>query len=350
MNRRTTSLILSALVLALLPAGPASADATGATIDKTGWWNRANVTTPTPAGPVTIPPPPGVPEDGLVVSALEGEATAVTAIGIQPEEGPGATVVDFTMRLTEDPEAPGNQGTDGAVIIACPITDFWAGGANGDWETRPETDCDAAAVAGTRDDEGVWEFDLAPVAELWFDPFATIVADGVLLRPDLDETAPFQAVFLGGDEIDVALEAQPGPEEDDPFETPGFDDPVPTDSGLSNNSGNDGFASSPPVTSPSDTSFDDSDLPETPAEGETDTGDDAASPPLNSPTTLPVATRAGDLAGNFSPLVILGIIGFAGVLVAMSYWLGPAGQPVTTVRQRGVSRALDARARATKGT
>lgn len=354
MKRRTPQLVICAVVLALVPAS-ALADATGATIDKTGWWNRANVTTPTPAGPVTVPPPPGIPEDGLVVGAVLDESTAVTAIGIQPDVGPGATVEQFTLRVTEDPDAEGNQGTDGAAIVACPIVDFWAGGANGDWETRPDVDCEAAAIAGTRDDEGVWEFDLTPIGELWFDPFATIVADGVLLRPDLEETNPFQAVFLGGDDIDVVFEAQPGAEGDDPFASPGFDDPVPTDSGLSNNSGSDGFASTPAVTSPPPGSFESPNLSE-PADGATEEpasagGDESASPPLaDSPATEPVSSRAGDLAGNLSPLVYLGLLAFAALLVVMSYWLGPAGQPVTTVRQRGVSRALDARARATKGS
>lgn len=343
MKRGTTHLLLSALALALLPVGPAAAEATGATIDKTGWWNRVNATTSTPAGPVTVPPPPGIPDDRLVVGALPNEATAITGIGIQPDEGPGATVIDFTLRITEDPDAPSNQGTEGAVIIACPIVEFWAGGGNGPWDTRPEADCDAASVPGTRDDDGVWEFDLAPIAELWFDPFATIIADGVVLRPDLAETTPFQAVFRGGDEIDVVLEAEPGPEEEDPFASPGFDEPIATDSGTRGSFGQDIF--SPPITSAPD-SLDPSDAPET---DETETGDEAAAPPLNTPVTVPAATRAGDLAGNFSPLVLVGLAGFAALFVAMSYWLGPAGQPVTAVRQRGVSRALDARARVTKG-
>ena len=347
MTRRTTPLLVIALVLSLVPAG-AGADATGATVDKTGWWNRLNSTASTPAGPVTVPPPPGIPAGDLVVGAAPGEATAVTAIGIQPDFDTGATVTNFTLRITEDPEANSNVGTEGAVIVACPITDFWAGGDNGDWETRPTADCDAAAVPGERDEDGVWEFDLAPIGTSWFDPFGTIVPDGVLLQPDLDETDPFQAVFEGGDSIDVVLEAQPGPEEEDPFATPDGGTAIPTDDGLSASGGDSIF--SPGGSSSPTESFESPapDLTETPV---TEAPEETASPPVaDAPDTQPVASRAGDLMGNLSPLVLLGILGFFGLLLTMSYWLGPNGQPVTTIRQRGVSRALDARARATKGS
>lgn len=351
MTRRTTSLILLALVLALVPTG-AGADANGATIDKTGWWNRLNTTVGTDAGPVTVPPPPGIPEGDLAVGFLQGdEPTSVTGIGVKPDDGPGATVTSFTLRLTEDPDAEANQGTDGAVIVACPITDFWAGGPNGDWETRPDADCEAASIAGTRDDSGVWTWDLTPIARLWFDPFGTIIADGVLLLPDVEESAPFQAVFKGGDDVDVELESTPGADQDDAFATPDTT-PIQTDSGLSNSGGGDSIFSPDVNTGSTGSDFEtptSPDVVEPPAAPETP--EETAAPPLtDTPTTEPVANRSGELLGNLSPLVFLGMLLFVGLLLAMSYWLGPNGQPVTTVRQRGVSRALDARARATKGS
>ena len=347
MKRRTTQLILLALVLALVPAS-AAADATGATVDKTGWWNRLNTTAPTPAGPVTVPPPPGIPEDDIAVGFLQGdEPTAVAAIGIKPDDGPGATVQQFALRITEDPDAEANQGTDGAAIIACPITDFWAGGANGDWETRPDADCEAVSVPGTRGDDGVWEFDLKPIGDLWFDPFATVIADGVLLLPDVAESGPFQAAFKTGDDIEVVLESEPAPETDSAFDLPDSGGSIETDSGFSN-SGGGGNIVSPAINTPATSDFESPPAPEVttpPADaGET------ASPAITETPTEPVASRAGDLLGNLSPLVFLGMLLFLGLLLTMSYWLGPNGQPVTTVRQRGVSRALDARTRATKGS
>lgn len=352
MTRRTASLTLCALALALVPSA-AFAEAEGATIDKTGWWNRVNTATPTPAGPVTIPPPPGIPEDDIAVGFAGAEPSAVAAIGIQPDDGDGATVQGFTLSITEDPDANGNAGTETASIVACPITDFWAGGGNGDWDTRPNADCKAASVAGVRDDEGVWKFDLTPIARVWFDPFGTITADGVLLQPGPDQASPFQAVFLAGDDIDVDLDTTAAPDDGGgAFE---FEDP-PSDAGL--NSGPSGGGSSifspPSISDPP--SFDSgSDLPttpvETPAPAAEEPADETAAPPVaDSPDTEAVASRAGDLAGNLSPLVLFGILFIGAFLVVTSYWLGPAGQPVTTVRQRGVSRALAARARANKGS
>ena len=345
MNRRIRHLVVAALALALIPSA-ASADVTGATVDKTGWWNRANTQTSTPAGPVTIPPPPGIPEGSLVVGAagpVGDEPNAVAAIGIQPDVGPGATLESFTLRISEDPAAQGNQGTEGAVVVACPITDFWAGGENAPWDTRPTDDCTAASAPGERDDAGTWTFDLAPIGELWFDTFGTVVADGVVLRPVLEETTPFQAVFDEGS-IDIELLAEPAPGDDeDPFAEPPFSDPGGTDSGLSN-SGGGGIFSDPVVTAPPSGSFETPSSPEV-APPTDEGGDDTAAPPAVAPDTLPAATRAGDVFGNLSPLVLLGIVLFAGLLLSTSYWFGPNGQPVTTVRRRGVSRALDARAR-----
>lgn len=356
MHRSRSSLLLAALVLSAVSGASALAATEGATIDKTGWWNRANTTTATPAGPVTVPPPPGVPEGDLVVGAANGEASALTAIGIQPDDDPGATVISFTLTVTEDPEADGNRNTEDAVIIACPITDFWAGGENGDWETRPTFDCDAASVTGLRAEDGTWTFDLAPIGALWFDTFGTIRADGVILREEVDPPASFQAVFLGGDDIDVVLETEPAPDADDPFATPTtFQDP-PADAGLNSGPGGGGSSvfSPPVVTSPPSGSATPDFSDPTPADdpGDVTEDDDLAAPSaVDAPDQTPVASsRAGELVGNLSPLVLLALPLFLGLLVVTSYWLGPAGQPVTTVRQRGVSRALEARSRAEKGS
>ncbi len=350
--KKCTIASLIVLVLVTLPSA-ALGDASGATIDKTGWWNRTNITTSTPAGPITVPPPPGIPEDDLVVGAINGEPTAELAIGIQPEVGPGATVNSFVLRVTEDDGAAGNQGTDGAVIVACPITDFWAGGANGDWETRPDIDCDAASSTGTRDDDGVWEFDLAAIGALWFDPFGSIRADGVVLVAD-PESSTFQAAFLGGEAIDVELDATAAPDEPDEFATPPNPDP-PVDTGAGGGNFSGGIISTPVVAAPPP-AFDSPSLPEsTPSASESleseGLPDDVASPPLAAPAGIEsqiVASGAGDLAGNFSPLVLIGILAFVSLLLTMSYWFGPSGQPTTVFRQRGVSRALAARARTPK--
>lgn len=346
--RRTTTTIALALALVLaVPAG-ALADTEGATIDKTGWWNRASSSTPTPAGPVTLPPPPGVPEGDLTVGRLGDEATAISAIGIQPEEGPGATVESFTLTLREDPDARANQSPDEAVILACPITSFWAGGENGSWDTRPEYDCDVASAAGVRSDDGTWTFDLAAIGALWFDTFGTIRADGVALVPDDSTEGSFQVVWQGGDAIDVVLRAEPGEAPEDPFASP--PPPSAPPAGGGSTSGPAGAGSSifspPQVTTPPTVA---SPPPVDPSPAGPDlepdeAGDDElAGAPIA--TDAPRGTRSGTLIGNLPPAGLLLVPLALATLFAMSYWLGPNGQPSTTDRRGGVSRALALRAR-----
>lgn len=345
-SRRTILFALAAVTAALVPWTAAFADANGAAIDKTGWWARANTQTSTPAGPVTVPPPPGIPDGDLAVGTTPAEPSAILAVGIQPDDDPGATVTSFTLTMTEDPDANGNQGTEAAAILACPITEFWAGGGNGTWDTRPAFDCDAASAPGERDDEGVWTFDLAPIGSLWFDPFGTIIADGVVLIPDPEATTPFQAVFLGGDEIDVDLQAQAAPGGgDDPFATPTTFADAPSDAGFNTggSGGSDSLFSPPVVTSPPTTlSTPEPDIAD-------DSGDETAPPAIEGPAAEPVASRAGELFGNLPLFVLLAFPLLLGLLLVISYWFGAAGQAETTIRQRGVSRALEARARASKG-
>lgn len=338
---------LAAVLVALAPWSAAFADAQGATVDKTGWWSRANSQTSTPAGPVTVPPPPGIPEGDLVVGTTQAEPSALLAIGIQPDEGPGATVTSFTLQVTEDPEANGNRGTETAAILACPITEFWTGGGNGTWDTRPVFDCEAASVAGERNEDGVWTFDLAPIGAIWFDTFGTIVADGVVLIADPEGETPFQAVFLGGDDIDVDLEAEPAPGGDDPFASPTTFADAPADAGFNTGgSGGGGSLISPPVITSPPTTLSAPEV-EVPAD---DAGGETAAPPLvDAPVTQPAASRAGDVFGNMPLFVVLAVPLLLGLLLMISYWFGAAGQTETTIRQRGVSRALEARARSSKG-
>lgn len=353
MHRLTSAAALVvALVVALvlaLPASAASADVRGATIDKTGWWNRANAPTATPAGPVTVPPPPGVPEGDLAVGRLGTEATAVAAVGIQPDEAPGATVESATLVLREDPDAQANRGGQSATVLACPIVSFWAGGENGAWDTRPEHDCGAASAVGERTEDGTWTFDLTAVAALWFDTFGTIRADGVALVPDPDaESSSFQVVWLGGDAIDVDIRATPGEPADDPFAIPTSPAPT-TDPGFSSGGGAGGGSSlfSPPqITSPPSVSSPAADLGPvdgSPTSGVADSRDETAAP-APAARTRPVS-RAGELAGNLHPASILLVPLALAVLFAMSHWLGPAGQPSTIDRRGGVSRALAGRDR-----
>jgi hypothetical protein len=340
---------LAALAVALVVATPATAlaDAQGATIDKTGWWNRANAPAATPAGPVTVPPPPGVPAGDLAVGRFGSETTAIAAVGIQPDEGPGATVESFTLTLREDPDAQANRGMEDAALLACPIVSFWAGGENGAWDTAPEFDCALASAPGTRDEDGTWVFDLAAIGAVWFDEFGTVRPDGVALVPDPDaEPSSFQVVWRGGDDIDVVLQATPGPEADDPFASPAIPPDAPVDAGLrSGPSGGGSSLFSPPrITAPP--AIPPAAAPDLGAGEGAEADDDE---PLESAAPAagarPRPSKAGDLVGNWQAPSFLLVPVVLAVLLAMSYWLGPAGQPSTVDRRGGVSRALAARPR-----
>ena len=341
MPRVSARLLAVALCALALSPAPAGAEPIDTVIDKVGWWNRTNTTTATPAGPVSVPPPPGVPSGSLVVGLLGTQPTAIAAVGVRPA-APASTIQDFELVLEEDPEATGNLGGGDAALVACPITEFWVGGENGDWDTRPSFDCALAAGPGTRDDDGRWTFDLVPIGEAWFDPFGTIAADGVVIVPAPEATTPFQVVFRA-DSAASSLDGAAVPD-DDAFGTPPPD--VPADAGFSGGIGGGGSIFSPPSLSLPPITAPDLAEPATPTAPAPATGgvEDAAPAAATSPS------RTGDILGNLPASIVLLVVLALGTLLAISYWFGPAGQPTTTVRQRGVSRALDARSRAREAT
>lgn len=335
---RVASLVVGAGAVCAATVVPAGA-ADQATIDRDGWWYRARTAeTPLGAPPVPLPAPPStVPEGAIAVGAIGGEPDKVAAVGIVLAAPVGSTVERFVLRLREVDAGAATVGAAQAAIVACPITSFWAGGPSGPWETRPEADCDVAAVAGRRADDGTWTFDLAPVARAWLDPFAAVPADGVLLAPAAGSTATFQVSFAdlasGGYALDVAL--APPPEVGAPVATDGTPELEP-----GGERGDVGFE-------PGSASL--GDLGPAPEPG-------PASPPAQGPTTQggrrPVAAPALPAAASRSvfsgiPWAALLLVPVAlGLALATTVALGELGEPVALVRERGVSRALAARERA----
>lgn len=304
--------------------------ATGASVDKVGWWNQNNSATATPAGAVTVPPPPGVPAGTLAVGAFNGEPDKITAIGILPDAAPGDSVSSFTLSIKEAAApAAGYNGT-AAQIVACPITEFWVGGENGTWDTRPTYDCNAASVAGERALDGTWTFNLLPIGRLWLDPNGTIAADGVVLVEHVDSPTAFQTVFAtSGDGAIVVTMASES--------TTTVDTGGTIDGGGSVDIG--GGLGGP--------SFGSGDIPvgglpapqvSTPTPGAT---------PQNAPVVVPrsIALRSPNILGNFPGGLVLAVPLFLVLLGLLTYSLGPAGEPAAATRQRGVSRALAARSR-----
>lgn len=312
--------------------------ATGAAVDKLGWWHEKNVATSTPAAIVTVPPPPGVPAETIAVGAVNGEADKIAAIGIVPDAALGATVSTFTLAIKEAEPPAANVSSDAAKITACPITSFWVAAENGTWETRPSFDCDLASAPGTRADDGTWTFDLAPIGQVWFAPDSAVAADGVVLVEDATSPEAFQTVFAtsGDGAITVTFSATPGATEDTALDPGSFGD----------------GAATPDFSSGGSIGLD------SPSLGLPNLGLEPAVPPTSTPPAdeppapdrpsapATIAATSPNVLGNLPPGVVL----LAALLLAlaglMTYSLGPAGEPAVATRQRGVSRALAARARA----
>lgn len=308
--------------------------ATGASIDKTGWWQEKNVATDTPVAVVTVPPPPGVPAGTLAVGALDGDPDRLTAVGILPEALPGDTITSFILKIKEAAPPAINVNSGAAKIVACPITAFWVAAENGTWATRPEFDCELAKAPGVRGDDGTWSFNLLAVGQVWTDPAGTITADGVVLVEDVTSPEAFETVFAteGEGALVVAISSTPGPTAPEPTVAPSppVGDPGSFDTGGAGDLGipDLGFGSAPVAAPPAAVTT-------TPTE------------PVAPAVPAPIVSIGPNILGNLPGGLVLAVPLFLVLLALLSFSLGPAGEPAAASRQRGVSRALAAQARPT---
>ena len=325
--------------VALVPVG--AQEAGGATIEQVGWWNRLN-DAPLETGVASPPAPPtNVRAGDIAVGAVGGDPDKVAAVGITIDAAPGSTVASMTLTLKEHAGTSANAA--GATIVACPAGEFWAAGENAAWATRPPGDCEAAEAVGKRAEDGTWTFDLTSIGAQWVD--GTLQPNGVVLQEKVDNPVAFQVTFVGRNEGApvVELQASGGGGEDDEFaggdtgavtdgggdvssgETPSFDTGAPIDVGAA------------PIADPG--------APPAVAPG----GDAPAAGGGGGQTEEAGAPREPDhtVLGNLplGTLLLLPIL--AGVALLGAYLLGPAGEPLAVIRERGVSRALAARERAT---
>lgn len=309
--------------------------ATGATVDKVGWWYKQNEAVEGPTGNITVPPPPGTSATTLAVGAINGEADKLAAVGILPEATTGDSITAFTLTIKEAGPPSGNVNSSAAQIVACPITAFWVGGGNGTWKDQPKFDCGLAEAPGTRGADGTWTFDLLAIGQAWVDPSGSIAPDGVVLVEKVDSPTGFQTVFTteGEGALVVSLSFEPGSPSDDPFGG-GFDDSGGTGSFDSGS----GSFDTP--------SFGSSDIPvgglPTPAPDAA--GGPATTAPATSAPPRTIASTSPNILGNLPGGLVLAVPLFLVLLGLLSYSLGPAGEPAAATRQRGVSRALAARA------
>ena len=339
MSRSLRILVVWALaLLCLLPVAPTFGQSSGAvTADKEGWWNAAADAT---AGTPLPPPPSTVPAGAIAVGAAGGQPDKVAAIGIVLDAERGSVVERFVLTLKEA-EGPGAQQGEGAAIVACPVTAFFAPEENGALADAPEADCEAAQAEGTRADDGTWTFDLAPIADAWLDPFGTLNPNGIRLNPG-GET-PFQVSLTGMEDATFDVAISPPQEESDPFDSVtttlagGFGGSTSSgsSSGSSGSSGS-GIAVTPAPTP--DVAVGEGDTPVTTLAAGAD--EEAAAE-----TDEPAPSRAGEVSGNLPFGVWLLLLGALGIALLAMWHLGPAGRVphAKTQRSGGVSRALAAR-------
>ena len=342
----------------LLPAASNSAGAqeadesTGtatAIASQDGWWYRAQGPQQgEPSNPLrgaitpVLPAPSTVPGNAIAVGAAVGEPDKVAAVGIVLDAPIDAFADTMKLTLKEADADQANANQANAVIIACPITGFWAGVKNGQWIDKPTCD-DSQAVRGQRAEDGTWTFDLAVLATGWID--GTLAQNGVLLMEAVDAPMSFQVSFQDISTGNVGLEFSAfgggfSGTSDFVFEDTGSED-----------------------TSFGDTTFDDvAPVFEEPSFTTTDdlsvsvpvTSAPVATPAAGTPTRVaqPVASvgdpgRAGKLFGNLPLGVLLLALAVLGGAAGLALLLGPDAGP-TAVRRRtgGVSQALAARAAA----
>lgn len=342
-HRAATAVVLAGALLALTSVasaqdagGPAPME--GADVTDTGWWNRAHPEVDLPTGQPPPPPVPGVPEGSLVVGATVGDPDAITAVDIAPDSLPGATVNTFELTMREVSDDGANLNTPFAVIVACPITEFWLGGENGIWETRPAFDCELAEAEGVRSDDGTWTWDLAAIGALW--SAGDVDSQGVALVEKVEPPTSFRAAFAGAADqaIGVRYVASGGEEPEDLFAGGGFDtgdgggvdsQPAPDTGGIDS-----GF-SLPPVDAPEGTADAGADTTTTTVPEDDD--EEVASAPIANEPISPL----GSLQWWTWPLLAV----LVGVAVLCMLALGPGGEPLAASTRRGVTRALEARTR-----
>lgn len=341
---RSGAVILCLFVIAfvgLLPTavGQEETSAT-AMLTQDGWWNRAKGPQEgEPGNPLrsnvggSVPAPSTVPENGLGVGAAAGETDKVAAIGILLDAPPDAIVDSLVLTLKETEANGSNINTAAAKIVACPITDFWAGVKNGDFVNRPNCD-EGQLIPGKRGADGTWTFDLTALATAWLDSMGELTQNGVLLREAVDPPVSFQTSFsdIATDKVIADFAATGG------FDDFGEEELADDGAGGFDAGGGEGF-------DPGTTFAESPALPEAAPEPSPAPRPDVA-------TSLPQGRPISSI-GLFSnvpvPAVILFALALIGAFLFLGLVLGPMASPeAATVRTAGVSRALAEREAASR--
>lgn len=291
------------VVLLVLPSM-----ATAATHEDHGWWWRAQ----TGLLGADLPPPPDVPEDGLLVERAPDGATAVSALRFRLTEGESDPVLTLTV-------ASGR--SSGAAIAACQtVRAGWSGDHGGRWDAVPRWDCEQGRVDGEVSEDGsTWTWSLAPLVR----------EDGVLSVMLVDATStPFHVAFEPPSAASLSTTTAPPPPPTVPDPDPG---PPPAQEPSSASSGSSVFAPPPPTgTAPS------AGAPAPPAP---EVAEPAPAAPVEQPPAQPVAAPppvapdpgpsplATGLMGLIGGMLLTDLFSSRGSGMAWPPWRAPRESP-----------------------
>ncbi|MGH3348430.1 MAG: hypothetical protein ACRDO4_15730 [Nocardioides sp.] len=339
--RRVTSLLVALPLLGAGAVGSATAVAApepgaikGGGVVQTGWWARLNE--PPPETGLLAPPDvpaPAAPEGTLPVAVANGERERIAAIELQVEGEPEGLVDTVRLTLRESAQPGAQISSQIAAVSACPVVEpSWVGGENSRWRNRPEFDCDLGSAPGTRDDAGVWTFDLTLLASQWLTrghTDSTAVALVGEQAGEAGEPLSFQVAFDGLEAEGIGLLARTSP----PLASPPGTPTTTGDTGTGSFSGG-GTAVTPPVSGGA------APIADAPA-GDPAAGAPSATAEETQPQVAPVSAPQIPWYGGIPKAGFLLLVLALGLAYMLMLANGPAAQPAGATTRRGVSRALN---------
>jgi hypothetical protein len=301
------------LALAVFPMTGTWGAAAGATLDASGWWNKAQALPvqgdPTGLGApaAEVPAPATVPDDGLYVANDASGAAAIAAVRYVVGEGASGTL---TLHLADGSTATGTE-----ELAACPVDGGFESAQNGRWDAKPAYDEAACTVVGTATEAGDGFTFAVPSA--WVSTLGDV---SIAIVPKPGTAAPFSLAFAKPADGDLAVTG-----------------------GATSSSGSSGSSSFSPSPSPSSGSSSFS------APRPASSSFAAPGAPTVAPTTTTVAAGGDEVAVPTTPVPAAATADDGGpakavamaLLVAMggAFWFfSSRNAQVTASRPRGVGR------------
>ncbi len=172
--------VLPLFAIIFFPVFPAAQER-DANVAGEAWWNLYTFGLP-------VATPSLVPDKALGVGHNTMDPDKVAAIGITLDAPSGSTAESLTLVLKEAVGTLGNINSDGAAVVACPITGPWAPVIDGEWTAVPKYDCELGKAAGKRSADGLWTFNLLSFGQQWLDAERPLQQRGILFLIEDSDT------------------------------------------------------------------------------------------------------------------------------------------------------------------